>query len=230
MKAAVIAVIAVFALCASAHHMFSFDRFSMGAKGHIGKVVFTPHKLPCSFGINAHTDCYESGRVGWSYNNSIYRNGKNTLEATYFAILCDVFTTRFDQSYEEQGKTMVPVYHGWKRPSASCETTAYETSDIESSIEYHLRMFLESSSFDSVTPSSFKGKKCNMYTREEDAFELYADENNFIIGYADKSKPATILISDVSYDFNFTMNVFAQSRISFPDCDDKAYTTPKDQC
>jgi len=210
--------------------MFGFANRLRSTRSNTRSVVFHPAQLPCAFGINLHSEEYSKGKLYDVYNQSIYRNGKNTLDAYYDTSAAKVTTVRFDQM--EQG--LVPLYHGEKEETSTCQGARLAAEAVEERIKEALGFFLEDMTFDGVNASSFKGKKCNLYYVTMDdkvRMHLYADSDNFIIGVTGFNEEEQVsMIAEVSYDFKFSLDLFAQSRTSFPGCDDAAYTVPKDQC
>jgi len=229
----VVAIIALLALSVSARPFMSkFHHLKTGKNVRDGNVTFTPAKLPCAYSLLANVQMYQDGHMTENLNETLVRDGDLFAVFQYSAEYTVDQSVRYDLAYQKGGKTYVPLYYGVKMDQVTCQVEDMDKDTIDEEIEKSLSLFTETQVYDSVSKASFKGKKCNMYVAKKPKFELqmYADDDNYIIGMVERDNDGTTIIGAVDYKFDISMSSFAIDRSAFPGCDDKAYEAPQDQC
>jgi len=197
----------------------------------VGDITFTPAKLPCSFNLSYHLQRV-SGNITSDSFYTFLKNGKLFfLEEKEKTSIWDAIV-RPDLSFESGGDIYVPFYSSYK--GATCEERDLSEEEADDYVHDKLATFIDKQTFISVNETVFQGKKCKAYYTVKDkktqVFE-YVDEKDYIIGaiYRDPRKSYHYLVV-VSYNFTVPMTGFAMDRSKFPDCQQKAYSVPKNQC
>jgi len=137
--------------------------------------------------------------------------------------------TRMDQPFDQGGETYVPRYGA--QTGISCGNNPEPQSEAKEEISSLLGIFVNKQVYQTVEPSVFKGKNCLMYYTKTDVSEvrMYVDDGGYIIGTLSVTPDYTVLMA-ISYDFSISMDAFTIDRSQFPDCEEKAYVAPDDQC
>jgi len=230
--------VAVLAVCAFAvpsnvaHPLKELAKINFHKK--FGSEVFTPHQLPCSYAI--FMDCEttdpstnETGQI----KQDFYVDGEiqifSLTESMENPKFFEQDITRMDLPYDQGSQTLVPVYYA--QTSLGCGSNSKEKGEAQDEINSLLGIFTDKQAYQNVSDSEFKGKKCKMYwTHSDDSdVRVYVDDDDYIIGLS-YSDPDYSTVMAITYDFNISMDSFTIDRSQFPNCDQKAYNPPVDQC
>jgi len=186
-------------------------------------VVFTPADLPCKYRINV-----VANETGGMTKQFVYKDGglfaiytQQSKETTFEVVRADL-----------KDYSGVPIFVAKGTNSESCQMVSYPEEAVEEIIEHALTLFITKETFDGVRDDVFQGQKCKAYYKVVEEVEgiIYADEDNYIIGVVVKQGSTIDQYAAITYDFDFSMDEFVPDRSIFPDCDQKAYDTPKEQC
>jgi len=230
------AVLIVFASASSYKAFTPLKNIAKLVSRNVGDAVFTPHQLPCSYGVMMK-GAFTANNVSTNVVEEFYMDGEieifsvkaNVPEAKYYTQR----VYRMDLPFTQGGDTYVPYYES--STGESCESNQELQDEAKSDIEGPTILFTEKQSYQSVSESVFKGKTCKMYyIRSSDTeIHVYVDDDNYVIGLmqiTESSYQTSTTLLEVSYDFNIAMDAFTMDRSLFPDCDQKAYVAPTDQC
>jgi len=200
-------------------------------KRKMGSVVFTPAQLPCAYTISGGFELYYDGKLTQTVNQTIHRDGALFSQDFYTSGSFNYLSVRYDLSIKKDDKTYVPVYSADKGKKQSCQVDEIEKEDMDSRIDEALSAFMTEHTFELSNKTSFRGKKCVMYYIKDENTDkmLFANDDNYIIGYIERTGKSTMLV-EVGYDFHVPMTLFAVDRLSYPGCDKKAYSIPLQQC
>jgi len=200
----------------------------------LGDVVFTPTPLPCSYEIKM--ECVITDPETNQTSNTeqdFYVDGEVQIFAIDYSFpalkMFEQDISRMDQPYDQGGVTYIPRYGA--QTGMGCVRNDEEQSEAKSEISSLLGMFLDKQVYQSVIRTVFKGKECNMYYTKTDDSEvrMYVDDDGYIIGTLSNNPDYNILMA-ISYDFSISMDAFTIDRSQFPECEEKAYVPPQDQC
>ena len=198
----------------------------------MGDVTFTPAKLPCAFTIKTEIErTLEGSKEGtvsvqedYHYHGGLFHLISNIENTSRSDIL-----VRPDIIFKEKKQEYVPIFDAM--PKQKCQYIKSLKSDIENYEMNWLGVFMQKQTFDTVSESTFKGKKCKMYYSETETTLkfLYVDDNDYVIGSWHSNGHKTEATS-MYYIFNAPLEEFAMNRTMYSDCDQKAYSIPKEQC
>jgi len=203
----------------------------------VGTVYFTPHKLPCSYGVLVQaSQTRKSHNTTLDYTQTIFHdNGLLALDAR--DPKQDVTTRRIfrmDLAFTNKTSTYISEFYGYYSGQYSyggCQTKIAEKKIEEEKIESLLLIFNQQGAYDGVKKAIFKGKQCRQYYLEGKDFmiNVYVDDDDYIIGSWQTDGDFTLLTA-MSYKFNISMDAFALNPDKCPGCSNEAYVAPKDQC
>jgi len=224
--AAVLAVLVVLAWAKPADLFFKNWRAKK-----FGDATFVPAKLPCAFSIVIDS-VQKVGPEQNHYVRTYYKDGG------LFPVVSDMQYAKYTSDYivrpdleDPSGK--IPIF---KATSIyACTETDSTKEEAEQFIHSDLTTFLDKQTFINVTDGEFQGKKCKVYYDYDSQHGMniyqYVDDNNYVIGTLSQHVGGDMsLLEVVTYTFSVSMDKFAMDRSLYPDCNEKAYSVPQDQC
>jgi len=202
-----------------------------------GDVVYTPAKLPCSFGmVETMVSMDEKGEELLTTVGNYYVDNKmavGMLKTTNTWLESDgVFVFRPDETYTDVGKVFGYYFEA---DLASCLSEPVDLESLESRRQDMFAAIYKKKYFDGVNQTTYKGKKCKMYykydEKEMQTDYCYVDFNDFLLGHYMKDKRGFQYTEDFSFSLGkVPIEAFALNKTQYPYCTDEAYKLPVEQC
>jgi len=200
-------------------------------------VVYTPAKMPCSFGMVEIMNTWdEKGELVYTEIGNYYVDNKMAIgvlkTSNTWLIEDNVFAFRPDETHTEGGK--VCGYY-FEADVASCTSACWSLEKLESMRQDMFAAIYEKKYFDGVNLTTYKGKKCKMFykydKKENQTDYCYVDLYDFLLGHYRKDSRGYEYTEDFSFSLGkVPMEAFALNKTHYPYCKDPAYKVPEEQC
>jgi len=198
-----------------------------------GRVGFVPHELPCAHQIVANVSFFDvhRGFVTFSFGLVLSSHGTYFLLRSYdimsheCQLLC---RTDLDLTYDQV--LFRAVFENDLNPPEIRRCTDHWIPDEEEDAHIQdsfLHFFRIKQAFEKKSRGVFKGKKCTVYSSQQDSVRLFADDNNYVIGYETvfQDEPDLNVTASFEYKFDAPLSLFALDD-SIPGCTLEAYYPP----
>jgi len=153
-----------------------------------GDVVFTPHKLPCSYDAKLMTSQTKPFRDEVEEHIMLSSMEYFKLTSKYSNNTESVTLLRTDVSKQE-GDKKYSLLAGWSTldtQTGTCDEEYVENPMVAFILAVYAGVFSMEQTFDNVTNGTFDGKSVSIYESYNDFSEeysyLYADSDNYIVG------------------------------------------------
>jgi len=182
-----------FGFCSSAG-MFKFSLALLAVCACVSALKFTPHPIPCQIIIEFEEDRYvddgEGNMKRIMVDHELHKHNEYFANSRYYKYPVEYYKEeiiRSDINKTDGGKKYVACYSGdTSIPgpyNAMKEWISME--DIADRLKSYMYMFEKEREYSSKDKGFFKGRKLNRYLTTEggNSVEMYADDENYIIGY-----------------------------------------------
>jgi len=196
-----------------------------------GEAVFTPAKLPCAYNLKGGVLKYEEGQLTETQNMTVHFNGPLFAMETVTNDGRGYGVARYDLAYKLDGQYHVPMFEGEKE--GVCKDIDLYRDELDKMVRTAMYYFIKVQKFDGMNRSSYNGKECNMFYREEGGVDarLYASDDNYVIAVTGREGDHHYTIIEAEFNFNApSMDSFALDQDKYPGCSPSAYSAPDDQC
>jgi len=196
----------------------------------VSAVKFTPHPVPCQIIIEFEEDRWTNigseNVMRTIVDHELHKHNEyfaNSRDYKYPAEYYMEEIIRSDINKTENGKKYVACYMGNTQygPNNNAMKMWLTVEDVAAKLKQYMYMFETSKEYTSQSKGFFKGRKLNKYVGTENGhdIEMYADDDNYIIGYIE---------SNATFNSTYHISYFDEAPLDDFQLQDRFHIVPED--